>query len=344
MKKKIISLLVLIAAVLAATNIAFAANEVNPKVIVDDRVLTFYDQAPVINQKGDTLMPVRAVLEAMGATVEWNAQDRSVYVKAKDNIIRLLMKIDQPTMTKYTLTSVFTVKNEEVALTSAPIIMNDRTMIPLRAISENINAKVDWDGEKKLITIKTKEYTEFMDKNSVIDENDQKVYNPKEVLPYVYIEADKTEVKKGEKVVIDVKIANTKAIKNYTKFSSFNCGLFYDKEVLDVKSCKAIVNGVEATSVLGGSNPDFEGNSLKYVYIIMPNATDVDTALKDGSVARIVFEALEDFDTTEITLSNRITDRGSDTAFSFDNDEGKFGQVEKPDELWIDVTPIQLNK
>ena len=35
----------------------------------------------------------------------------------------------------------------------APIIANDRTMLPARFVAENLGASVDWDGEKKLVTI-----------------------------------------------------------------------------------------------------------------------------------------------------------------------------------------------
>lgn len=38
-------------------------------------------------------------------------------------------------------------------LLASPFIQNDRTMIPVRAITENFGSKVDWDGANRLVTI-----------------------------------------------------------------------------------------------------------------------------------------------------------------------------------------------
>ena len=38
-----------------------------------------------------------------------------------------------------------------------PVIINDRTMVPIRFVAENLGCTVEWDGVKKIITIKKKE-------------------------------------------------------------------------------------------------------------------------------------------------------------------------------------------
>ena len=124
-----------------------------PTVSVDGNMVNFADQEPVISENGDTLIPIRAVLEAMGAYVEWREKDRAVYVKAKDNIIRLLLTIDKPTMTKYTLKTLTSFDKEEITLSTPTQIMNGRTMIPLRAACEGMGAEVEWNPETRHISI-----------------------------------------------------------------------------------------------------------------------------------------------------------------------------------------------
>jgi hypothetical protein len=38
-------------------------------------------------------------------------------------------------------------------LDSAPVIIHDRTMLPVRFVSEFLGATVDWDGEARMVSI-----------------------------------------------------------------------------------------------------------------------------------------------------------------------------------------------
>lgn len=40
-----------------------------------------------------------------------------------------------------------------VQIDAAPVIINGRTMVPIRVIAENLNCKVDWDAQSKTVTI-----------------------------------------------------------------------------------------------------------------------------------------------------------------------------------------------
>ena len=116
-------------------------TEETVSVVVNGETVAFEDQAPVI--KNDrTLVPLRGVLEAMGVQVEWSAEDQSV------------------TATRGTDAAYFTVGSTElmtadgtVELDVAPEIINDRTMIPLRAVAEAFGAEVAWDDATKTVTI-----------------------------------------------------------------------------------------------------------------------------------------------------------------------------------------------
>lgn len=344
MHKRIFSTLLAAVLSISAVSAVFAADEVHPKVVVDDRLISFIDQEPIISENSDTLIPLRGVFEAMGATVTWNAEERSVMVKSKDNITRLLLKIDDSIMTKYTLTSITTVDSEEMTLSTAPRLMNERTMIPLRVVSENMGADVDWSDADKRVTIKTKEYKKFISANTAsAGDGDTGEYNPKDKLPYLYIEADKNTVNPGEEITVNVKVANTDKIKDYKYFAGFSAAIYYDPENMEALGQDAVVGGEKISSTLGASNDKFQGNSVKYVYILMPGTEGMDNTLADGTVASFRFTPTTDKETT-FSLSNRIVNSlGSDTTFLVIDDERNSMSLEDATEIYIDTTPITIN-
>ena len=346
-KKRLISALFSAVMLLSASNALYAEELPNPTVIVNGQLLGFEDQEPIISENNDTLIPLRGVLEAMGATVEWREEDRSVYVKSFDNITRLLLTIDDPVMTKYTLTSITTVDSEEIPLSTAPLIMNDRTMIPLRVVSENMGAQVDWDDATREITIKTKEYLKYISDNTPApgdDETTAPEYNPKDSLPYLYLEADKTEVETGDVVTVDLKLANSDKIDGEWEFSGITATLFYDSSKLTSESADMVVNGEIPQSVLDGSNASYLNDSIKYVCVIMPNYTDIDKTVNDGTIARFTFTVNTD-DAFDISIANRLTPgRGADTCLLLTDENFNSIMLDNYDSLYIDTTAISFNQ
>lgn len=100
-----------------------------------------FDVAPqIINDR--TMVPMRKIFESMGATVDWNQDTKTVTSVKGDKTIS--MTIDSAEMT---------VNGAAVALDSAPTIVDDRTLVPVRAIAEAFGSTVDWDGATKTVTI-----------------------------------------------------------------------------------------------------------------------------------------------------------------------------------------------
>ena len=132
---------VLLSCVLAASMAVPVMADDAIKVVVNGKNITFEDQAPII--KNDrTLVPLRGVLENMGITVEWNAEDQGVSaVRGAD---RAYFKIGSSSLST---------TDGTVTLDVAPEIINERTMIPLRAVAEAFGADVKWDDATKTITI-----------------------------------------------------------------------------------------------------------------------------------------------------------------------------------------------
>ncbi len=101
-----------------------------------------FDTPPVIKE-GRTLIPVRAISEATGALVEWNAEEKKVTITKGEQEIILI-----PGENKVY------VNNTSVVIDVPAQVMNSRTMVPLRFISENLGLTVEWDSETQSIEIK----------------------------------------------------------------------------------------------------------------------------------------------------------------------------------------------
>lgn len=102
------------------------------------------DVAPVVIN-GTTFIPLRGLLEKMGASVSWEQETRDITVKKGNNVFLFTIGDER-----------YYANNARYNLAVAPFIQNDRTFLPLRVISEKLGYSVDWDGETQSITIKNK--------------------------------------------------------------------------------------------------------------------------------------------------------------------------------------------
>jgi hypothetical protein len=109
------------------------------------RIVTL-DAAPVLGAGNRTLVPVRAVAEAMGGTVDWNATTRTATVTVGSNTLELTLG-KNIALFNGTATPIDT--DPKVL----PLIINGRTMLPLRFVVESLGAQVSYDQATKTITI-----------------------------------------------------------------------------------------------------------------------------------------------------------------------------------------------
>lgn len=112
------------------------------KVEIDKTELAF-DVLPII-QNGRTLVPMRAIFEALGADVEWNGDTQTI--TAKNNDVTIQMQIGNNTLTK---------NGQSTQMDVSPQIIDGRTMVPVRAISDSFNVTVDWDGYTQTVSLFT---------------------------------------------------------------------------------------------------------------------------------------------------------------------------------------------
>jgi len=104
------------------------------------------DSPPVIINSR-TLLPIRAVIEAIGGIVQWNDSERKVTIILDNNTIELW--IGKNTANVNGINQFIDPTNTKVA----PMLINGRTMLPLRFIAENLGCDVQWDGKTQTIAI-----------------------------------------------------------------------------------------------------------------------------------------------------------------------------------------------
>lgn len=138
--KKICSVILVLCMVFSAASV-FADGIT---VTVNGKILTF-DSEPII--KNDRLLvPMRAIFEALGADVSWN--DSSKTASAVLGKTGLEITVGANELYK---------NGSKIALDAPAVIAKDRTLVPIRAVSEGLGADVDWVSATKTVVITMKE-------------------------------------------------------------------------------------------------------------------------------------------------------------------------------------------
>ena len=144
--KKLISFLTAAAAALSMSVSAFAAE---PSVYLNGEKMTF-DAAPFI-ENDRTLVPLRAIFEACGATITWDQSTLTALgineTKAEDGSAAtssVVVQINNPTAF---------VDSKPVELDVPAKVVNDRTFVPVRFIVESLGEKVEWNQDELRVDI-----------------------------------------------------------------------------------------------------------------------------------------------------------------------------------------------
>lgn len=114
--------------------------EQNIKVILDGNPLQFDVPPQIID--GRTMVPMRTIFEALGATVQWDAENEKI-IAIKDSI----------TITMYINKKAVIKNGKSISLDIEPQIIDGRTLVPVRAIAECLNARIEWLQAEKSVKI-----------------------------------------------------------------------------------------------------------------------------------------------------------------------------------------------
>ncbi|MEE1042554.1 MAG: copper amine oxidase N-terminal domain-containing protein [Clostridia bacterium] len=111
-------------------------------VLLDGKGIVF-DVLP-IKDNDRVVVPIRAISEALGATISWD--NKTMKTTIKKGATNIVLQIGN---------NVMEVNDSKILLDTAPEIFDSRTMVPVRAVSEAFKAQVDWDNEFQQVIIRT---------------------------------------------------------------------------------------------------------------------------------------------------------------------------------------------
>lgn len=91
---------------------------------------------------GRTMIPIRAVVESMGGTVSWEPSTKKITLKAKGNTVEMWLGKKE-----------LKLNGVSKKIDVAPVVKNNRTVVPVRFVGENLKSKVDWINSTKEVVI-----------------------------------------------------------------------------------------------------------------------------------------------------------------------------------------------
>lgn len=130
--------LMLIFIAICTTLIPFADTDI--RVTYNGSTMEVKPNPTIIN--GRTLVPLRSLMENFGSTVAWEPTDQSITIVRGNTTI--LLQIDN---------YVAEVNGRVITMDIAPKIINQRTYVPLRFISESLELSVQWDSKNQTVVI-----------------------------------------------------------------------------------------------------------------------------------------------------------------------------------------------
>ena len=150
--KRLIGLL-LVCAMLLCPIAALADGETAPAgddviVEINGNLIEFDVPPQIMNDR--TMVPMRKIFETLGVEVTWLEDTQQILaIKGEDAIV---FQIDVPVVLIHNFRLDL---DSNIELDQAPVIIDDRTLVPIRAVSESLGATVDWiEAEQKVVITK----------------------------------------------------------------------------------------------------------------------------------------------------------------------------------------------
>lgn len=104
-----------------------------------------FDVAPkMVNNR--IMVPMRAVFEKLGSRVDWDSQTGIITATYDETVIKLTLNSRYASVTKGGAESL-------LQLDSAPSIVDGRTLVPVRFVSESLGKQVGWDEANRTVVI-----------------------------------------------------------------------------------------------------------------------------------------------------------------------------------------------
>ena len=120
---------------------AYAAKEV--KIEIDGKAMVPKDMPAVIID-GRTMLPMRQIAQELGCEVNWNEAAKQIYVMRGSDII--VFTVDSKTGYE---------NGKKFTMDVPATIVNDRTMLPVRALADALHLNIKWDDPNRIVSIQS---------------------------------------------------------------------------------------------------------------------------------------------------------------------------------------------
>lgn len=124
------------------------------KIKIDGEYINPDSDPVIVNDR--TLVPIRAVAEKLGCQVFWDGISRSVSVISEKEKIKIIIGEYYIEKNEKAAENFYIEPSEKIETDICAMIINDRTYLPLRAISEALGCSVEWDGAERTVIINSK--------------------------------------------------------------------------------------------------------------------------------------------------------------------------------------------
>ncbi|MEF2966418.1 copper amine oxidase N-terminal domain-containing protein [Paenibacillus sp. M1] len=263
------------------------------------------DQAPVVVQSR-VLLPLRAIFEALDATVNWNQWTQTV-TATRDNTT-VVLKLKSKTAT---------INNETVTLDVPAQAINGRTLVPVRFVSEALGSQVDWNSASKRVAI-----------TSNRDSGQQP--QPGTVSPVSYVTAkDVANNGDGRDLQVSFSRSSSESLVDHYRIlvvKAANASSFNLTSALKVSSSNYTTlrpNGADPSVTLASSARDVDGTAIQtnqsyVVYVLAIGKSGYGSALSNASAQLVLGTGVSVDAATNVKASdNSDYGDGRDLSVSF---------------------------
>ncbi len=107
-------------------------------------------EAPTyLSDRGNTMVGLRVAAQTLGISVSWEAQTRTVELAGEGLTMTVVIDSD-----------IAIINGNEIQMTEPAIILNDRTMVPIRFVSEGFGAIVEYNDEMHSVVVRSSSHNE----------------------------------------------------------------------------------------------------------------------------------------------------------------------------------------
>ena len=124
-------------------------------IVINGKAVAFTESSgcPYVDQNNRTMVPLRVTMEATGAAVGWDQGAQTAIVITEHD------RIEVPVGADYLYNN-----NKKLQNDTAAVVKDGRTYLPIRAVLESADYKVEWDGATKTVNA----YNFSFDSNSFV--------------------------------------------------------------------------------------------------------------------------------------------------------------------------------